>query len=46
VGDTVSKDDVIGAVESVKASADIYAPLGGEIVEVNTELDDQPELIN
>lgn len=33
-------------VESVKAASDIYAPAGGEVLEVNTELDSAPELIN
>lgn len=34
------------AVESVKAASDIYAPLSGEIIAVNSELDDEPELLN
>jgi len=36
----------VGAVESVKASVDIYSPLTGEVEEVNKELEDKPELIN
>ena len=36
----------IGVVESVKAAADIYAPVSGTVVEVNTALEDAPELVN
>ncbi|MFQ6069961.1 MAG: glycine cleavage system protein GcvH [Candidatus Aminicenantales bacterium] len=36
----------IGVVESVKAVSDIYSPLSGEVIEVNKELNDSPELIN
>ncbi len=46
VGDTFEKGDEIGTIESVKAVAEIYTPLSGEIIEVNSELDDSPELIN
>ena len=35
-----------GCVESVKAASDIYAPVSGEVVEVNPALEDTPELIN
>ncbi|RLF03971.1 MAG: glycine cleavage system protein GcvH [Thermoprotei archaeon] len=45
-GSSTSKGEAIGAVESVKASVDIYSPLTGEIVEVNSELEEKPELIN
>ncbi|KAJ3026139.1 hypothetical protein HK097_006514, partial [Rhizophlyctis rosea] len=45
-GKTVSKKDQIGAVESVKAASDIYAPVSGEIVEVNSSLEEKPSLIN
>jgi glycine cleavage system H protein len=38
--------DDIGVVESVKAASDIYAPLSGQIVAVNEELEDSPELVN
>jgi glycine cleavage system H protein len=38
--------DTIGVVESVKAAADLYLPMGGEIVEVNEDLVDTPELMN
>lgn len=45
-GTTVSKDDEIVVIESVKAASDILAPLDGEIVEVNETLADNPGLVN
>jgi len=46
VGATVSKDQTYAEVESVKAVSDVFAPLSGEIVEVNGALTDAPEKIN
>ena len=46
VGRSFSRDDVFGVVESVKAASDLYMPLSGEILEINDELDDAPELVN
>ena len=46
VGATVSAGDDIAVAESVKAASDVYAPIGGEIVGVNEELEDSPELVN
>jgi glycine cleavage system H protein len=46
VGTTVTKDAPYTEIESVKAVSDVYAPLSGEIVEVNTALGDAPEKIN
>ena len=46
VGDTIDAGDSFSLVESVKAASDIYAPVTGEIVEINEELEDSPELIN
>lgn len=46
VGTKVSQMQPIGAVESVKAVADIFSPISGEIVEVNDKLMDSPELLN
>ncbi|WP_299612244.1 glycine cleavage system protein GcvH [uncultured Tateyamaria sp.] len=46
VGTTVSKDDEIVVIESVKAASDIMAPVDGEIIEVNTDLADDPSLAN
>lgn len=45
-GTTVSKDDEIVVIESVKAASDILAPVDGEIVEVNEALTDNPALVN
>ena len=45
-GTTVSKDDEIVVIESVKAASDILAPLDGEIVEVNEALADEPGKVN
>jgi glycine cleavage system H protein len=44
--DQVTKGDSCATVESVKAAADVYLPVSGKIVEVNTELPDSPETIN
>jgi glycine cleavage system H protein len=46
VGAKVSKDEPYTEVESVKAVSDVYAPLSGEVLEVNTALKDKPETIN
>lgn len=46
VGSTVGAGDECAVVESVKAASDVYAPLNGEIVETNTDLNETPELIN
>ena len=46
VGATFAKGDVAGVVESVKAAADLYMPVGGEIVEVNETLRADPALAN
>ncbi len=45
-GATLAAGDSFGAVESVKAVSDLYAPVGGEVVEVNGALEDSPEKIN
>jgi glycine cleavage system H protein len=46
VGDKLGRQETFGVVESVKAASDLYMPVGGEIVAVNTELEDSPELVN
>ncbi|MDA9278863.1 glycine cleavage system protein H, partial [Amylibacter sp.] len=46
VGTAVSKGDEIVVIESVKAASDITAPLDGEIIEVNEQLTEKPELVN
>lgn len=45
-GDEIEAGESFSLVESVKAASDIYAPISGEIVEINDELEDSPELIN
>ncbi|MDA9765032.1 MAG: glycine cleavage system protein GcvH [Opitutales bacterium] len=45
-GDSFSKGESFSVVESVKAASDIYLPVDGEVLEVNTPLEDSPELIN
>ncbi len=46
VGKEVAKGDALAVVESVKAASDIYAPVGGEVVEVNQALENDPALVN
>jgi glycine cleavage system H protein len=46
VGTAFAQGDIAGVVESVKAAADVYAPLSGEITEVNEALRDDPSLAN
>lgn len=46
VGDSFEKGDVLAVVESVKAASDVYMPVGGEVLEINEELEDMPELVN
>jgi glycine cleavage system H protein len=45
-GTTLDAGESFGTVESVKAVSDLYAPVGGEVVEVNSALNDAPEKIN
>ena len=46
VGRTVKPGDPLAVVESVKAASDVYAPVSGQVIEVNTELPDAPETVN
>ena len=46
VGDGVTTGDDCAVAESVKAASDVYAPITGEIVEINEELENSPELVN
>lgn len=46
VGDSFSQGDPCAVVESVKAASDVYCPVSGEVVGVNKELADSPELVN
>ncbi len=45
-GRRVKRGEAIAAIESIKAAADVYAPVSGEVVEVNERLLDEPELLN
>ena len=46
VGQTVTAGSAVAVVESVKTASDIYAPVSGEVLEVNSALEDAPETIN
>ena len=46
VGDEVVHDEQFGVIESVKTVSDLFSPLTGEVVKVNEELEDRPELVN
>ena len=46
IGKKVARKEPLAVVESVKAASDIYAPLSGEVVEVNLALNDDPSLVN
>lgn len=46
VGDDVAAGNNVAVVESVKAASDIYAPVSGEIIAINEELEDEPQLVN
>lgn len=45
-GDTFEKGEEFGTVESVKAVSELYMPIGGEILSVNTALEESPDLVN
>lgn len=46
IGKNVSKEEVFGTVEAVKTVSDLYMPVSGEILEMNSKLDANPELVN
>lgn len=46
IGKDVAQEEVFGTVEAVKTVSDLYMPIAGEVVEMNTELDSNPELVN
>ena len=46
VGATFGKHDVFGTIEAVKAVSELFSPVAGEVVEVNTRLDGEPALVN
>ncbi|CAI8394252.1 MAG: glycine cleavage system protein H [Rhizobiales bacterium TMED143] len=45
-GKTVAQGDEAGVVESVKAASEVYAPVSGEVVDANADLEDNPALVN
>ena len=45
-GKELKRSEIFATIESVKAASDLYAPIGGEIVEVNEDLADSPETVN
>lgn len=45
-GSTFDQNDVFGTVEAVKTVSDLFAPITGEILEINADLEDDPELVN
>jgi len=45
-GEDVEQDQPFGSVESVKTVSELYAPISGKVLQVNTELEDAPELVN
>ena len=45
-GETVGKGEVFGTIEAVKTVSDLFMPAGGEVLEINPELEDAPELVN
>lgn len=46
VGDELTADEPFGSVESVKTVSELYAPVSGKVVEVNEDLNDNPEFVN
>lgn len=46
IGSNFEKGDSFGAVESVKAASDVYSPVAGEVLEVNSALDESPGIVN
>ena len=45
-GETLAREAVFGSIEAVKTVSDLFMPLGGEVLEVNPKLEDNPELVN
>ena len=45
-GEDLSKEEVFGSIEAVKTVSDLFMPISGQVLEFNTKLEDQPELIN
>jgi glycine cleavage system H protein len=45
-GETLDKEEVFGTIEAVKTVSDLYMPIAGEVLEVNSDLESKPELVN
>jgi glycine cleavage system H protein len=45
-GETLDREEVFGSVEAVKTVSDLFMPMSGEVVEINAELEDEPEQVN
>ena len=46
INNFVNKDETVGTIEAVKTVADIYSPLSGDVIDINNNLDSEPNLIN
>jgi len=46
IGDEIQREDQIATIESVKAAADVYAPVSGKVIAINDNLPEQPEILN
>lgn len=46
IGTQLTSEDEFGVIESVKAASDLFAPVSGEVIAINEQLDDDPELVN
>jgi glycine cleavage system H protein len=46
VGETLKKEEVFGTIEAVKTVSDMFMPIGGEILEMNPEIEEKPEVVN
>ena len=46
VGDSIDRENVFGTIEAVKTVSDLFMPVGGKVIEMNSTLEDKPELVN
>lgn len=46
LGEEISQNDVFGSVDAVKTASDLFLPISGEIIEINSQLESNPELVN
>lgn len=46
IGENVEVESALGTVESVKSAGDVVSPVAGEVIEINSELEDEPEIVN